>query len=206
MSRFLAWIYDPFMAAAEASFLKRWRADLLRDVGGDILEIGGGTGVNLKFYGEGLRSLTVTEPDEHMRHKLQARVDASRLPGASVRPWPAEHIELPDSSVDAVVSTLVMCSVADLDATVAEIHRVLKPGGKLHFLEHVRSSDERYARWQARVEPLWLPVSGGCHLCRRSGEAIAAGGFRVGEQRRENMPGGWINFTAPSVRGVAVKE
>jgi ubiquinone/menaquinone biosynthesis C-methylase UbiE len=110
-----------------------------------------------------------------------------------------------DGAFDAVVSTLVLCSVPDVERALAEVRRVLRPGGKLLFLEHVAADDrpDRLA-WQRRLEPLWMRISGNCHLTRRTGEAIRAAGFRVQRETRESMRKA-LPIVRPSVRGLAVR-
>ncbi|MCB9744152.1 MAG: class I SAM-dependent methyltransferase [Alphaproteobacteria bacterium] len=202
MNRLVSWIYDPIMAATEAGGLRAWRAELLSQARGAVLEIGAGTGANLPLYGDQVERLVLCEPSPGMHAQLAARLGDRE---AELLAAPAEALPLPDASVDTVVSTLVLCSVADLEASLAEIKRVLRPGGRLLFIEHVAAQDRpgRLA-WQRRLEPAWRCVAGNCHLTRRTGEAIAAAGLvpetLIRESLRKTPP-----FVRPSVRGVAVK-
>lgn len=191
-------VYDPSLWAAERLFLARWRRELLAPLAGDVLEIGAGTGLNLPHYPPALRSLVLTEPDEGMRARL-----ARRAPGADVRPDPAERLSAPDASVDAVVSTLVLCTVPDPDAALAEIRRVLRPAGRLVFLEHVAGQGPRLALQRA-IDPLWKHVAGGCRLCRRTVDAIGRAGLAI-ERIETRRPLGVPPFLAPMVRGAAVR-
>ncbi len=204
MSRLLAFVYDRLMRVTEEACLAGWRADLLAGLAGDVLEIGAGTGVNLPYYPRAVARLVVAEPDPHMRRKLEAR---ARSLGRDVAVSGASADALPfhDASFDAVVSTLVLCSVPDPSRALAEARRVLKPGGRFVYLEHV-AADDRPARlrWQRRLEPVWKRLMGNCHLTRRTGDAIREAGFRVEREERESLRKA-VPLVRPSVRGVAYK-
>lgn len=192
-------VYDPSLWAAERLFLARWRRELLAPLAGDVLEVGAGTGLNLPHYPEAVRSVVVTEPDEGMRARLARRV----RPGMDVRPDPAERLSLADESVDAVVCTLVLCTVPDPDAALAEIRRVLRPGGRVVFLEHVAGQGWRLALQRA-LDPVWRRFAGGCRLCRRTVETLERQGF-VLERVVRRAPLGVPPFLVPMVRGSAVR-
>lgn len=203
VSRFVAAIYDRFMEASEVACLRAWRRDLLADVSGDVLEIGVGTGANLPHYPDTLRSLTLSEPDAHMRRRL-AEVCA-RMPTRSVTllDAPATSLPVPDESVDVVVGTLVLCTVPDPRAVLAEVWRVLRPGGRFVYLEHVAAWDNPgRLRWQRALEPVWRVVADGCHLTRSTGDLIREAGFVVESEHRESMRKA-LPWVRPSVRGVA---
>ena len=207
----MAAIYDRFMRASEEACLSIWRAQLLGRVQGRVLEIGAGTGVNLEHYPSGLDELVLLEPDRHMRRKLGRRVDALGGQGRlareiDIRGWSAEQLAVEDERFDAVVATLVLCSVGDLRRTLGEIHRVLRPGGRLLFLEHVAAgrSTSRLA-WQRAVEPMWKHVAGNCHLTRQTAEAIEQAGFSFEHLARESMRKA-LPIVRPTIRGVAVKR
>src|SRR5881397_3606294 len=157
--------YDRVMARTERSCLAAHRAALLSDLTGDVLEIGGGTGANLSYYGPGVTSLTVTEPEQPMVKRAQRHID-ERRPGTLLLRAPAEDLPFDDDSFDAVVSTLVLCTVDDQPRALREMRRVLRPGGQLLFVEHVRSDEQKLARHQDRMAPLNRRIGHGCH-CNR---------------------------------------
>jgi ubiquinone/menaquinone biosynthesis C-methylase UbiE len=206
VSFFMAAIYDRFMRGSEEACLRAWRGELLGEAAGDVLEIGAGTGANLPHYGDAVQRLVLAEPDRHMRAKLEARLKRTprrRTQRLETSAAPSDALPFADASFDAVVSTLVLCSVADVARTLAEIRRVLRPGGRLLFLEHV-AADEDPSRlaWQRRVEPAWKLVAGNCHLTRRTAEAIRAARFDVAWERRESVRKA-LPIVRTSVRGVA---
>jgi ubiquinone/menaquinone biosynthesis C-methylase UbiE len=206
MSRLFAAIYDPFMGSAERACLGRWRTELLAEAAGDVLEIGAGTGANLPFYPSTVSRLVLTEPDADMLAKLAPRMTLCAAPRIETRAAAADALPFDDATFDVVVSTLVLCSVPDVARTLAEVRRVLRPGGRLLFLEHV-AADDRPDRlvWQRRLEPLWMRVSGNCHLTRRTGESIRAAGFRVQKETRESVRKA-LPIVRPSVRGIASRD
>ncbi len=188
LDRLFARIYDRTLAPLEDAGLRDWRAALLADLSGTVVEIGAGTGLNLGHYPPTVERLVLTEPEPAMLAQLRDRlgevaggidVVAERASGAS--------LPLGDDEADAVVCTLVLCTVPDPDATLAEIRRVLRPGGRLVFLEHVADDarPERLRR-QRRLDHVWHHVAGGCRLTRRTEASIVAAGFEVGDLTRES--------------------
>jgi ubiquinone/menaquinone biosynthesis C-methylase UbiE len=206
MGRLGAALYDRFTEPAEAACLRQWRAELLHDLTGTVLEVGAGTGMNLPFYPRTVRRLVLSEPDPHMRRKLHERVTALEWQRAEVKHASVESLPFPDESFDTTVATLVLCSVPRLEAALAEIHRVLAPGGRFIFLEHVAAENRpRRLKWQRRVEPVWKIISGGCHLTRRTADAIVAAGFEMHDIKRESMRKAWP-LVRPTIRGNACKS
>jgi ubiquinone/menaquinone biosynthesis C-methylase UbiE len=207
MSRFFAAIYDPFMRGGEEACLKAWRAELLAPIEGDVLEIGAGTGANLPHYPPVTGRLVLAEPDPHMMRRLRERLPSSPRRSGVLEVIEASGDRLPfaDEAFDVVVSTLVLCSVDDLHRTLTEVRRVLRPRGKLIFLEHV-AADERPSRlaWQRRLEPLWRRIAGNCHLTRRTGQAIRDAGFVVESETRESVRKA-MPIVRTSIRGIARK-
>jgi ubiquinone/menaquinone biosynthesis C-methylase UbiE len=175
------------MAATERLGLAQRRHALLESLQGRVIEIGGGTGANLEHYPPGLEELIITEPEPPMARRLRQRVHGSALPARVVQA-PAEHLPFPDDSFDFAVSTLVLCTVKDPAQALSELRRVLRPGGELVFLEHVRASSPRLARWQDRLHPLWLRFGHGCNCNRPTLDAIRAAGFDVRRIEHGSLP------------------
>lgn len=198
--------YDTFLARTEAGGLRDWRRALLSEAEGDVLEIGPGTGLNLQHYPHaGIRHLTLAEPSEGMRAQLSARLEALALPfPTALRPDFANKLPDEDASYDVVVCTLVLCTVPDPAAVLSEVRRVLRPGGRLLFIEHVAAEAGAWVTGQRLLEPVWRPLAGGCCLTRRSLQAIRDAGFTVDDPVREHLPRA-PGFVRPSVRGVAVR-
>jgi SAM-dependent methyltransferase len=191
-NRVFAVLYDPFTAAAERAGLGAARTGLLQQVRGRVLEIGAGTGVNVEHYPAGT-DVTYTEPDPHMARRLRARgVDAVEAG--------AEALPFADGAFDTVVSTLVFCTVPDLSAALREVRRVLAPGGRLLFLEHVRGEPgSPLEAWQNRLHRPWRAFACGCNCNRDVLAALTAAGFRIAEVDREQ----W-KFMPPIIRPVVV--
>ena len=179
--------YDRFMAGSEKAGLRERREKLLARARGRVLEIGGGTGANLPFYGDAVEELIVTEPEEPMARRLERKAADSGRPVRLVRA-PAEKLPFEDASFDTAVSTLVLCTVDDPERALAEIHRVLKPGGQLLFLEHVRSDDAKLARWQDRLNGLNRRIGHGCNCNRSTLETVQGAGFTVADVVHEPFP------------------
>jgi ubiquinone/menaquinone biosynthesis C-methylase UbiE len=148
-----AMTYDRQIAKAEKAGLRAMRQRLLADAAGQVLEIGAGTGANLSCYGPEVESLTITEPLAQMMRRLEVRV-RDRGAAAKVLRAPAEDLPFDDDTFDMAVSTLVLCGVDDQPRALRELRRVLRPGGRLLLLEHVRSDDPVRARLQDRMN--WL--------------------------------------------------
>jgi ubiquinone/menaquinone biosynthesis C-methylase UbiE len=205
MSWLMAAVYDRFMRASEEACLAQWRAELLRDLSGAVLEVGAGTGVTLPHYPKSIARLVLSEPDAHMRRKLQKKVDSSALRNIEISDASLDSLPFKAGEFDAVICSLVLCSVPDQPAALAAIARVLKPGGRLLFLEHV-AADGRPGRlkWQRRVEPVWKHLMGTCHLTRRTEAAIAAAGFEIERIQRESIRKA-LPIVRPSIRGLARK-
>jgi ubiquinone/menaquinone biosynthesis C-methylase UbiE len=205
MRRLMTALYDRSLHASEEAGLRVWRRDLLQDLSGEVLEVGAGTGLNLPHYRSGVRRLVLMEPDWHMRARLSKKPLPPGVEKVEVVDGKLEALPLPDASFDAVVSTLVLCSVDDLERSLAEVRRVLRPGGRFVFLDHVADeANPRVRKWQERLEPLWKWVSGDCHLARRTEPAIRAAGFEIQRLERADIPK-VMALGRPSIRGVALK-
>ncbi len=176
--RIMAVLYDPFLWTGEIVGMRRRRRKLLANARGRVVEIGAGTGLNIAHYPEGLDELVLTEPEPGMRRKLVRRLDrnggAATVSGAS-----AERLPFANESIDTVVATLVLCTVDDPERALAEIARVLRPGGHLLFIEHIRSSWRPLAWYQNIFERPWRSFAGGCVCNRPTLELMRAAGFTV---------------------------
>lgn len=213
MSFLSAYFYDTCMSSAEDACLKQWRAELLSTLSGNILEIGAGTGANLAHYPE-TSSLTLSEPDANMRAQLVSKIEELQSRKRTLKQPPlsiqlsnngAEQIDAPDDHFDYIVSALVCCSVAVLDAALEEMMRALKPGGQLVFIEHVGAEHNSARRhWQNRINPFWRKLAGNCHLNRDTEQAIKNAGFEITHIQRESMRKA-MPLVRPCIRGFAKK-
>jgi ubiquinone/menaquinone biosynthesis C-methylase UbiE len=184
--RAFAALYDRGLKATEEAGLGQMRAELLAGAGGRTLELGAGTGVNLDLYPDAVEELVLVEPDPHMAKRMRERLSQSSRAGTIVEA-PAERLPFESAGFDTAVSTLVLCTVPDPAAAIAELERVLKPGGQLLFIEHVRSEDPSLAGWQDRLEKPWRFLADGCH-CNRDTLAMLAGSrLQVGAVEHDQL-------------------
>lgn len=195
-------LYDRMMRRGEQRSMGRRRRELVANACGRTLEIGAGTGANIPYYPDAIQALILAEPFEPMRRRLERKLGESRK-AASTLAASAEAIPLEDESLDTVVSTLVLCTVDFPDLALAEVSRVLRPGGQLLFIEHVRSHSPRVARWQDRLETPWRHFGAGCRCNRDTIASIAAAGFST--QHEDVQWRGVPPIVAPLVAGRAVK-
>lgn len=164
------------------------RGPTLTDARGDVLEVGFGTGLNLAHYPEGVAKLVTVDPLVALRERVEARIAAA--------PFPVErHALRADGGLpfdagrfDRVVVTWTLCSIPDPGRALAEMRRVLRPEGRLLFIEHGRSEDPGVARWQERLDPLWKRIAGGCHMSRSPDRLIEEAGFRLEGLERWRNP------------------
>jgi ubiquinone/menaquinone biosynthesis C-methylase UbiE len=197
--RVLPHLIDRACGSAE---LRRWRAEVVRGLAGSVVEIGFGSGLNVPVLPAEVEVLYAVEPAAVAR-----RLSARRVAASTVR---IEHIgldgqsiPLADASCDAALSTFTLCTIPDVERALAEVWRVLRPGGRLHFLEHGLSPDPKVAVWQRRIEPVQKRVADGCHLTRDPVELVRAAGFVLEHHasRYAKGPKPWSWFT----EGVAAK-
>jgi ubiquinone/menaquinone biosynthesis C-methylase UbiE len=191
--RAFAWGYDRFQQRAEEAGMRESREEFLRSARGRCLEIGSGTGLNIERWPKDV-DLVLSEPDPHMAAQLRKKAG-----GREVVQAPAEKLPFDDASFDTVGLTFVFCTVPDPSAALAEIARVLKPGGRLLFLEHVRSPDPGLARWQDRLHGPWYVFGHGCHCNRDTLAAIEGSSLQIEDARRGEVPG-----TVPLVKPMLV--
>ena len=192
-------LYDPIGASAERRWMGERRRRLLAGARGAVLEIGGGTGTNLTHYRD-VDRVTIAEPDPFMRNRIGPKLEDTCVP-VEVSAAGAEELPFPDGSFDTVVSTLVLCTVPDQQSALDEVRRVLRPGGRLLFIEHVRAAGST-ARWQDRLEPLWRRLLGGCHPNRDTVAAIEEAGFEI-ETFESFHPPVFLSSLTPHVQGSA---
>ena len=171
-------IYDPLLWVGERAGMAQRRSALLSQATGQVLELGAGTGLNLPHYSDNLEELVLTEPSPPMVGRLERRAKKAGTP-SSVVVADAERLPFKADSFDTVVSTLVLCTVDDPQQAINEIARVLRPGGKLLFLEHVRSDSRRLARWQDRLHRPWHAFAAGCNANRPTVDMLRESSLRV---------------------------
>ena len=196
-------MYDRMLAGTEKAGLRERRARLLESARGKVLEIGAGTGANLPLYGPHVEALTVTEPEAPMARRLAKHL-REQSKTADLVEASAEHLPLPDGQFDTVVSTLVLCTVPDPPRALREVWRVLKPGGQLLFIEHVRSDDAKLAKWQDRLNGFNRIVAHGCNCNRSTVDAIKQTGFTIRSLEKGSLAK-VPPFVRPLVVGTAIK-
>ena len=199
-AKFFALTYDRQMAKTEKAGLRALREGLLAAATGHVLEIGGGTGANLPYYGPAVESLTMTEPQPPMLRRLERKV-REQAPATKVLRAPAEDLPFDDDTFDVAVSTLVLCGVDDQPRALRELRRVLRPGGRLLFIEHVRSGDPGTARLQDRMN--WLNRLVVCCDCNRPTlGSIQEAGFIITQVEHTALPKA-PKFVSPAIMGSA---
>jgi ubiquinone/menaquinone biosynthesis C-methylase UbiE len=201
--RAFAALYDRTLKATEDAGLREMRREVLAAASGRTIDIGAGTGVNVDLFPDAVTDLVLAEPDPHMVKRLRRRLDSSSQHGEAVAA-PAESLPFEDSSFDTAVFTLVLCTVPDPRAAVAEAARVLRPGGKLLFLEHVRAADPDLARWQDRLERPWRIFANGCRCNRDTVSTIEASPLTLERVEHGKVPKA-MALVKPLARGSAIR-
>lgn len=194
------WVLD----VTEPKEMAKQRSLILGEVKGEILEIGIGTGVNLPFYPESVRKLTVIEPSDAMRPRAAKRAEKTGL----ILEWchgRGEEMPFDEGQFDTLVSIDVLCSVDDVDAVLAEAYRVLKPGGRLHFLEHGISREERIRKKQVRLNGISKVIACGCQLTRDIEAHIRKSDFII-DKLDHVQPFSGMNGVYTHIRGIATKH
>lgn len=164
------------------------RARLVPLARGRVLEVGFGSGLNLPFYEAAVEDLYGLDPSWELWRLAQRRVASARVPVGFVAAS-AERMPIRDTTVDDIVMTWTSCSIPDVSGALREMYRVLKPGGRLLFVEHGRSPDARVRAWQDRINPLWKCLAGGCHLNRKIDDLLVAAGFHLATIERGYIAG-----------------
>ncbi|HEU4702687.1 MAG TPA: methyltransferase domain-containing protein [Conexibacter sp.] len=198
--------YARVLAPNEGNDIRALREELLAGLHGRVVELGSGPGANFPHYPETVTEVVAVEPEAYLREQAQEAVPQARVP-VTVLDGVADALPLEDGSCDAAVACLVLCSVPDQARALAELRRVLKPGGELRFFEHVRGHSVRMTRWQRFADrTFWPRLFGGCHTARDTRAAIAAAGFTL-ERQRDVRPDSVPAFlpVAPQTIGVARK-
>jgi SAM-dependent methyltransferase len=195
-------LYDALLKSSEEEGLREMRREALAKASGRTVDLGAGTGANLGLYPDSVTELVLAEPDPHMLRKLHSKAEQAGVEAEIVEAG-AESLPFEDSSFDTAVFTLVLCTVPDPDAALAEAARILRPGGRLLFVEHVRSEDRGLARWQDRLERPWHFFADGCHCNRDTVAAIEAASFAVEDVEEAELPKS-PPIVRPLVKGSAV--
>jgi ubiquinone/menaquinone biosynthesis C-methylase UbiE len=197
----IGWLYDLAGRRVEKGELGKRRHALVSGLEGTVLEVGAGTGLNLPHYERASRVVAV-EPDPSMAARLRKRAPDASVP-VEILAGKAESLPFEDATFDTAVVTFVLCSVEHPQTALAEVRRVLRPGGRLVLLEHVRG-EGRLARWQDRLTPLHRKVAGNCHLNREAKDEVAAAGFDVTGLQPVRIPGSHP-LVRSGLQGVAIK-
>jgi ubiquinone/menaquinone biosynthesis C-methylase UbiE len=198
--------YARLSRGMEGAGVGRIRAQLLADLSGSVLEAGAGNGLNFSHYPATVTSVLAVEPEPHLRGIAERAAAAAPVP-VKVVDGTAEQLPADDASFDAVVATLMLCSVSDVAATIAELRRVLRPGGKLIFMEHVRADSPGLRRVQRLADAtIWPFCFGNCHAARDPVAALTDGGFSIVSLTQYRLPETGLPWpTTPHARGVAVR-
>jgi ubiquinone/menaquinone biosynthesis C-methylase UbiE len=196
--RVYARCYDRFMDRIDLAGAAEHRRRLVEEAGGEVLEIGAGTGKNLPLY---RAAVLVVALEPAMRARALDAVLEARIP-VEVVEGDAMALPFRDTSFDTVVFSLVLCTVPDMERVLAEVRRVLRPVGTLRFYEHVRAADPHLARWQDRLERPWGWIGRGCHPNRNTAAAVAVAGFGVVSLEEFDFPD-MPRIVRPHVIGIA---
>jgi SAM-dependent methyltransferase len=200
-ARFYTWLAKSDEKSGEAEH----RREMLAGLEGRVIEIGAGNGLNFKQYPAAVSEVVAIEPENYLRSRAVGAADEAPVP-VQVVDAVADRLPFGDGSFDAGVASLVLCTVPDEAAALAELHRVIRPGGELRFYEHVLANEPRFARFQHRALPIWRFFAGGCHCDRDTGKAIEAAGFEIEECRRFPFRASFIEYPAtPHILGIATR-
>ena len=171
-------MYERISAESERRGTAEHRRRALAGLSGRVIEVGAGNGMNFAHYPASVTEVVAVEPDDHLRALAERSAEKARAP-VRVVAGHAGALPVEDASCNAAVLALVLCSVPDVPQALAEIGRVLEPGGQLRFYEHVRSTKPWFAALEDALTPLWSRLGGGCHLNRDTAAAIRSAGFDI---------------------------
>jgi SAM-dependent methyltransferase len=192
-------LVDRVLADEQAGTVRR---RICSGLAGDIIEIGFGSGLNVAYYPPAVTGVWAVDPSEVGWRLAQERVARSLVPVQRAG-LDGQHLDVPSRRFDGALSTWTLCTVPDPAAALREVARVLRPGGELHFAEHGRAPDDDVARWQDRIQPLYGPLAGGCHLTRDIEALLVDAGFELMELERWYQPGRpkpWVAMYAGRAR------
>lgn len=196
-------LYPRFRKAARESGENRYREQLLDGLSGRVLELGCGDGDHFRLFPEAVTELVAVEPEENLRRRAEKAASEAKCP-VRIVPGFAEALPIADGEFDAAVAALVLCSVSNQDQALAELMRVIRPGGELRFFEHVRADARAHVAAQLAVQPVWAQLGGGCHLARNTEQAIRDAGFEIERiERFEFAPGFLQKLAGPHILGLA---
>jgi ubiquinone/menaquinone biosynthesis C-methylase UbiE len=199
-------LYDRLAASAEKAGAADHRRELLAGLSGRVIEVGAGNGLNFRHYPESVSEVIAVEPERYLRERAEEAAPQAKVP-IRVVDGVADALPAEDGELDAGIASLVLCSVPDQARALAELRRVIRPGGELRFYEHVRARNPRHARFQDRIDPLWWRVNAGCHPNRDTAAAMERAGFRIESCRRLKFPPCFLCYAAwPHVLGVARRD
>ena len=196
-------MYARMGASFEAKGGAELRDEMLAGATGRVIEVGAGTGLNFSHYPATVTEVVAVEPESYLRARAEQAATEAPVPVRVVH-GTADALPAEDVSFDVGVASLVLCSVPDQDAALAELFRVIRPGGELRFYEHIRSDNPRFARFQRTVDLVWPRIGGGCHTSRTTDQAVATAGFVIDHVRRFTFrPAIWAYPVSPHVVGLA---
>jgi len=182
----LPWLIDLAMKNKDAA---RLREVWIARARGDVLEVGIGSGLNLPFYPPEVRKVYGVDPSLELQRKARERAAGKPMKVEFFLQSAEAPLPLAEKSIDTVVVTWTLCSIPNVSDALCEMRRVLKPDGRLIFIEHGRSPDARVAQWQNRLTPAWKRIGGGCHLNRKVDDLLGAAGFYIAELKTCYLPG-----------------
>jgi ubiquinone/menaquinone biosynthesis C-methylase UbiE len=196
-------VYQRVSGGKEKRGETEYRREMLAGLAGRVIEVGAGNGLNFRQYPQAVSEVVAVEPEDYLRARAEEAAGEAAVP-VEVVDGTAEALPAEDASFDTGVCSLVLCSVPDQATALAELRRVIRPGGELRFYEHVVANNPRYARIQKRVQPVWTFFAGGCHPDRDTAAAIEGAGFVIERCRRFVFSASIIEqLAAPKILGIA---